>query len=272
MREFLIIIGLTVFAIALRACKAQPMRKLGAFLLVGVSFLALYFLTDSIFGGVLAIAFWILLPWFELLTRVRKLRLPVENRLLSGSPPRDSFFPHACEAVSTIEEEGFEHVGDSGWDWAGMHQHFRNFWHPEECAIASVCLCQQENVAFAFISVTTRDKNGNIWRTTNFPFSPSLKVAPGVNWKHLPCEQKCFRQILHGHREFVKRQGLDHQDLLMPDPESIDQQIEKEMKEQIAHNLENGLIEYADQESFRYSWRGLIFLWRQLLKDMIRLC
>jgi len=239
---------------------------------VGSSILGMYFITGSLAGSLTALVFWILLPLVGLAANVRKLRLPKENRLRSEVSPRDSFFPHAPEAVRAIEEEGFEHIGDCGWDWAGMHQHFRNFWHPDECAIATVCLCQQENIAFAFVSVTTKDKSGHIWRTTNFPFSPTLKIAPDISLKYLPCERKCFHQILENHREFVLNQGLKCEDLLFPDPECVDKQIEQEMKAQIEYNLEAGVLQHADGSSFRYSWKGILFLWRQVLKDMIRLC
>ena len=49
--------------------------------------------------------------------------------------------------------------------------------------------------------------------------------------------------------------------------------IERETSEQIRHNLDCGLIAKSkeDPETFRYSWRGLFFLYRQVVKDMVKL-
>jgi hypothetical protein len=61
-------------------------------------------------------------------------------------------------------------------------------------------------------------------------------------------------------------------DLLIPDPDSLDENIEKEMRQQIDHNLKSGIIKVTNDGFFRYSKRGILFLWCQFIKDMIRLC
>lgn len=272
MREFLLVIGLVILAAALRSCRHFLLRKLGALAILIATFLTFYFLSHNLLVGLLGAGAWFLLPWVELLTRIRRLRLPLENRLRYTSPPSDSFFPHAPEAVQAMEEQGFEHATDSAWEWGGMKQHFRIFWHPEQKAIATVCLCEQEDVAFAFISITSRDGEGQIWRTTNFPFSPTLKCNPEINWNHVPCEQSCFHEILRDHLTFLKKKHVAHDDLRIPDPDEVEEDIEKEMRNQIDHNLAHGIIELTGDGHFRYSVKGLLFLWKQFIKDMVRLC
>ena len=215
---------------------------------------------------------WLFLPWFELLTRTRRLRLPLDNHLRQQLIPNPTFFPNATEAATAMEEAGFEHVSDCGWKWEGMQQYFRLFWHPEERAVAAVCLCEQGDVAFAFITITSRDSNGRIWRTTNFPFAATLHCPPEVSWNQVPCEQNCFHQILLDHRKYLSRAKILAQHLRMPDPDEIAGSIEREMRHQIDHNLAAGIIRLTGDGHFRYSKRGLIFLWGQFLKDMARLC
>jgi hypothetical protein len=272
MRETLIVIGLVVLAVALRSSRMHVFRKLGAFILLGASFCLLYFLTGSLAGGLLGVVLWFFLPWIELLTRVRRMKLPLENRLQHRQVPNPSFFPNATEAAAAMEEAGFEHVSDCGWQWAGMQQFFRLFWHPEERAVAAVCLCEQSDVAFAFVSVTSYDEAGGIWRTTNFPFAPTLQCTPNVKWNNVPCERSCFHQILADHRQFLARADLPVDQLRIPDPEEIEQSIEQEMRKQVEHNLAAGLICLTGDGHFQYSKRGLVFLWGQFIKDMIRLC
>ncbi|MBK1882300.1 hypothetical protein JIN85_07735 [Luteolibacter pohnpeiensis] len=272
MRETLTVIGLFVVAVALRSSCRNSVRKLGAVLFLTATFFLFYFPTGMIGVGVLGAGMWFLLPWIELLTRVRRMRLPLNNRLSHRAPPDPSFFPNAPESAAAMEEDGFEHVSDCGWEWAGMKQFFRLYWHPEERAVAAVCLCEQCDVAFAFISITSYDCSGNIWRTTNFPFAPTLRCPPYIRWNHVPCERSCFHQILQNHREYLTKNKLDAK-LRVPDPEEIEDSIEKEMRRQVEHNLEAGIIRLTpDGHHFKYSGRGMIFLWGQFVKDMIRLC
>jgi hypothetical protein len=272
MSETLTVIGLLVLALALRSGRVNFLRKLGAFTFLAASFSLFYFITGSLLGGLFGAVLWFFLPWIELLTRVRRMRLPLNNRLRHRKIPNPSFFPNATEAAAAMEEAGFEHVSDCGWEWAGMQQFFRLFWHPEERAVAAVCLCEQGNVAFAFISITSLDIEGRIWRTTNFPFAPTLQCPPNVRWNHVPCERSCFHQILKDHQTYLSQVRVPTDRLRMPDPEEIEDGVETEMRTQVEHNLAAGIIELTGDGNFQYSRRGLLFLWGQFIKDMVRLC
>ena len=61
-------------------------------------------------------------------------------------------------------------------------------------------------------------------------------------------------------------------DLRVPDPDDAEEDIEREMRGQIDHNLAKGIIRLTGDGHFRYSARGLLFLWKQFIKDMVRLC
>jgi len=272
MSKTLLVVGILVMAVAMRSCRHFASRKTGALLFLAASFFGLFFITGQLWGGLLGVALWFFLPWIELLTRIRRLRLPLNNRLRFRVPPSDSFFPNAPEAVNAMDDEGFEHAADSGWEWSGMKQFFRIFWNPEEKAIATVCLCEQEDVAFAFISITSKDSSGRVWRTTNFPFSPTLKCSPEISWNHVPCERNCFHEILRDHHHFLAKRHVSSDELRIPDPDQAEHDIEDEMRRQIDHNLDRGIIRLTGDGHFRYSFRGLLFLWRQFVKDMVRLC
>lgn len=273
MRETLVVVGLVLLGLGLRAARRSVPRKLGALTLLVAGYVLFWKLTGHIWAGLaFGVLPWFLLPWVELLTRVRRLRLPVDNRLRHEHVPDMAYFPHAPEAAVAMDEQGFEHVDNCGWDWAGMHQYFQLYWHPEERAEAAICLCEQGEVAFAFLTVTSRDKAGRTWRTTNFPFSPTLKCPPQVRWNHVPCERNCFRQILRDHHQFLRRMKVDPESVRIPDPEEIEGAIEAELQQQIRHNLRAGIIRPSGERHFEYSPRGLLFLWGQFVKDMVRLC
>lgn len=272
MRESLIILGLCVMAAAMRSSRGKLLRKLGALTLLGATFCLFYFLSGSVAVGFCGVIAWAFLPWIELLARIRRMKLPADHRLHHHPVPTPSFFPNAAEAAAAMEEEGFEHVSNCGWEWDGMNQFFLLYWNPEERAVAAVCLCEQADVAFAFITVTSSDDSGRIWRTTNFPFAPTLRCAPDVRWNHLPCNRNCFHRILADHREYLTRMNVSIDALKVPDPEKIEGSIEAEMRNQLQYNLSTGIIRMTDDGHFQYSKRGLLFLWMQFIKDMLRFC
>ena len=272
MQPFLIVLASLIIGIALRSCRTLFLRKLGALTFLLASFLAFYFACGSICAGFFGASLWFLLPWIDLLTRIRRMRLPLRNRLDLSTPPSEDHFPNASRLVPEIEDAEFDHVTDSGWDWSGMQQYFRFFWNPEARAVAAVCICEHEQIAFAFVTVSSRAPDGRTIHTTNYPFSPTLKHAPNAHWDHLPCERNRFEAIYKDHQKHLDKLKLDPGDLLLPDPDEVLDQVENEMERQINHNLECGLIRMIDPEHFQYSTKGLFFLWFQSIKDMIRLC
>jgi hypothetical protein len=56
------------------------------------------------------------------------------------------------------------------------------------------------------------------------------------------------------------------------DPEALSVLIEQETGRQIRYNFDAGIIKPGEAlGTFRYSWRGLVFLYFQLVKDMVRM-
>lgn len=272
MQKFYMLMALIVFCYALRACRTSWLRKMGALLMLLSSGLCIYFLTDVILWGLLAMLAWFFLPWVELLTRIRKLRMPVENKLQDKMRTSHTAFPSASKHLQNLDHLGYEHIHDCGWNLGGMEQVYQLFWNAETRSVVSLCLCEQSNVTFSYLTVTSRDITNGVWRTTNFPFSPTLKPNPGVHWNQISCANECAINLLKSHCHFLLKQGFVDDDLAIPDPDHLEQEIEQEMKRQIDHNLQRGVISLTGDGNFRYTIRGLFFLWRQFVRDMIRLC
>jgi hypothetical protein len=268
--EILTVAGLLVAAFALKTFMRPAVRKLGAVLILGASFLAGYFLTDSYLGGVAGILLWFVLPLIPLLTRIRRLRLPVEKSLENRPPPTANQFPMLNDFTDEIEAEDFEYVSDKGWEWEDSRQYFRIFYHEEERQQAVICLNEQEDVSFAFVSIVCRTKYGQTYRTWNYPFSHTMKTTPSVLMNTVS-KADSFAALLSAHRSFLGLNKVDLEKIQVEDEKSLQQAMEEEIRLQVRHNLDRGLIALAGEGTFRYSWRGLFFLWGQFVKDMVRL-
>lgn len=272
MTELLIVVAAIVAAFGLRTFDHPLPRKLGALCVLVASYLVGFFLTGNHAAGVAGVLMWFLLPWIELLTRIRRLRLPMRKSLQHQTPPNSRRFPHLGEFTDEVEAEGYEYVEDAGWEWEGLNQFFRIFYHEEDKTQAAICLNEQHGMAFVFVSLTSRTADGRVYRTWNFPFSYTLKMAPEIRINRVP-NAESFEDLLAEHRDFLERLAVASTDLVAEDPAGLPELMETETQRQIHHNIERGLIETVmeDPETVRYSWRGLFFLYGQLVKDMVKL-
>ncbi|MDQ6808141.1 MAG: hypothetical protein M3Z64_01745, partial [Verrucomicrobiota bacterium] len=86
-------LGVAVLSVALRSYQTSLAQKIGALGILASTFLGIYFITGSWILGLAAALAWLFLPWLEILTRIRALRLPKEKALRPKSPPSTDVFP-----------------------------------------------------------------------------------------------------------------------------------------------------------------------------------
>lgn len=268
--HFLLLLGALALTMALRTLRQPVLQKLGALGVVGCSYLAGYLLSGLHLVGALCAVSWFFLPWVDLLTRIRHLTLPLERSLRHRTPPRSEAFPALPELTEDVEVEAFEHVSDSGWDAEEYQQFFRLFYKADERLQAAVCLVEQEEVAFYYLALSSREKNGTLWTTWNYPFSYSLQLAPQWRVNRLRGDY-AFLQLLESHREFLRTNNVTPESLTELEPSAIPEEIQNDLRTQIAHNLKTGVLVEEKAGEVRYTWRGLFFLWWQFLRDLVRL-
>jgi hypothetical protein len=268
--DVLLIIGVATLSVALRSFNSVVLQKLGALGIIATSFLIGFLFTGYWVVGVVLALSWLLLPWLEILTRVRNLRMPLEKNLRHKTPPSGEAFPALHDLTGEIEEEHFEHVEDAGWDWDEYQQFFRLFYKPLDRTQAAICFIDQHDVAFYYLSLSSRGKDGTIWTTWNYPFSYSLKVVPQLRINRMRSDQT-FLQLYESHTHFLRKHNVLSADLEEIDPDRIPLEIQKDLRSQIAHNLAKGVLKQTGEGQIRYSWRGLFFIWFQFLRDLVRL-
>src|SRR5262245_24088251 len=123
----LITFGAALLSVGLRSFQNSYAQKAGALGILVTTFLAVYFISGSWTLGLVAAVSWLFLPWLEILTRIRALRLPKEKQLRPKSPPSSDTFPALSEITRKIKDEGFVYVNDTGWEWEEYRQFFRLF-------------------------------------------------------------------------------------------------------------------------------------------------
>ena len=265
-----ITLGVAVLSVALRSYESPFSQKVGAFGILSASFLAIYYITDSWILGLCSALSWLFLPWVEILTRIRALRLPREKALRPKSPPTAEVFPTLDEISAQIESEGFVHISDSGWDWEDYRQFFRIFYREDDRAQAAICLNEQNDLSFYYLRISSRTHDGIIWTTWNYPLSYGLKLTPQFRINRQRPDQS-FWQLYQSHKKFLRDNKVET-DVINPlDEEQIQREFENDLRDQIAHNLHEGVLTQTVGGEIRYSFRGMIYLWLQFLLDLVRM-
>ncbi|MGH8048540.1 MAG: hypothetical protein ACREKL_14970 [Chthoniobacterales bacterium] len=269
--DLLIVAAAVALSLALRTYRHPLLHRLGTFgLLFGVSFLVGWLLLESVWMGVFLAASWLLVPWLEILTRARRLRLPGDCALRRRTAPDDETFPNLRELTREVESADFEQVTDLGWDHDDQRQFYRVFYQPQSGTEAVICLVEQSGLAFFYLGITSRAKNGSTYLTWNYPFSYGLRLQPALRLNRSPGESD-FQQMLANHRLFLDREHVGVDAILAQAPDSLGEQMESDMRRQIDHNLRCGVLKRDRTNTIRYSARGLLFLWFQFLRDLVRL-
>ena len=268
MFEILIIAAIVVMALACRTSSRWILAKLGLLLLFTATYLAAYWISGSHVAGVSALGVWILLPWVEIVGRVRKLRFPMRSEVKHRFPPSRSSFPQLGEMSGEIEKAGFAEGENAGWKWEGTDNFIRIFYNAETRMQASINHVETELMHMSYVALTTRTLDGGIFTTSNYPYSFTLKLSPQhvVN-RHLMAED--FAELLAEHEHFLTKLGVNGDDVRELDAENLQSYVECDMSHQIAHNLSVGVLEATDNGMTRYTWRGCFFLWYQVVKDML---
>ena len=269
MSQLLLIIGLLVFAYACRTFQNRYVNKLGGMVVLATTYLAAYFVTGSHAWGWAAFGLWFVFPWVEIVGRVRKLRFPLHSEVKHRFPPSSEVFPDLGDITTEVEGAGFEKADDAGWKWEETDHFVRIFYHSEKKLQAAVSVAQQEEFVFSHASLTSRTVDGIAYVTTNYPFSFTMKLAPKQRLQRCD-DAEVFEDMIQAHEAFLARNGITPDMVVAQDPEALHSCIETDLSQQIDHNLDAGVIVRADDQHFRYSWRGCFYLWFQVVKDMIR--
>lgn len=264
----LLVVGAAFLSAALRTYRHPVLFRLGTFGMVGTSFLAGWLIAGSVTVGVAFVAIWFLLPWVEILTRARRMRVPLKRILEPVAPPARAAFPELAELSGDLEEAGFVHADDVAWEHAETRHFFRLFTNPVTRAHAAICLVEQSGFSLPYLMVLSRTESGRVLMTWNYAYSYGLRLPPNLVVRRVGADES-VADLLKAHQELQATAAPET--LRSAEPTCAKEEMETELREQLEHNLACGLLLRDGPELIRYSARGMFFLWTQFLRDFVRL-
>jgi len=265
--NFLLVAGLFVLAMALRSFRSPALYRLGYLGVVAASFCAGWLLGGSVPLGLGFAALWLLLPWVEILTRLRRLRIP-SSRVLEPCPaPSRHDFPGLEDFSAEIERAGFEEVADLGCEECGGRVFWRIFRGPGGHTHAAICLTERPEISFYYLTLTSRLKGGRVFMTWNYPFTYGLKFSPGLAVRRVEGEES-FAALVENHKKLLAWHGVAETSAESIEPGRLAEVLQNDFRSQIRHNLAAGLLREEGADSIRYTFRGMLYLWLQFLRDL----
>jgi hypothetical protein len=150
---------------------------------------------------------------------------------------------------------------DIGWDYED-HRHFYRVFHESRYRTqASICLSEQNQMAFYYLTITSRTADGRVLMTWNYPFSYGLKLQPHLLTNRFPSQGPfsigCRPRNFFAFTSWILR-AAD------PSPEKPSERCRMKCA-QIAHNVALGLRARGDHLTATPC--AMFYLWFQFLRD-----
>ena len=265
--ELCIVAAAGVLSLALRSFHNQACFRIGTLGFIATSFLAGWLLGGSIILGAVFASTWFLLPWLEILTRARRLRLPLHRQLEKCPPPPSSQFPDFSSLSDQMEGLGFEYADDVDWCHDETRHFYRLFYNAEKRVSAAICLLEQDGFSFFYVTFTSRAVDGRVFMTWNYPFSYGMHLLPQTILNRVD-EELSVEELALSHMGFLGNQT--DMELIALDAEYLRIEIERDLRTQLEHNIARGILVRDKDEMIRYSVRGMFFLWGQFLREFVK--
>ncbi|MEI8292543.1 MAG: hypothetical protein WCG66_00990 [bacterium] len=265
--EICIVAAAGFLSVGLRSFQSQACFRIGTLGFILTSFLAGWLLGGSLVLGAVFASTWFLLPWLEILTRVRRLRMPLQRSLEKCPPPPASRFPDFSALSDEMESLGFDYADDVDWSHDDTRHFYRLFCNAEKRVTASICLLEQDSHAFFYVTFKSKAMDGRTFLTWNYPFSYGMHLLPNTRLNKVDDELR-IEELFASHQDFV---DLHETVELAPQAaESLREEIERELRGQLEHNIARGILVRDKNEMIRYSVRGMFFLWCEFLREFVR--
>src|SRR5262249_61699300 len=124
-----------------------------------------------------------------------------------------------------------------GWCFEESLDCFRTLNKEEDRVQAKICLNEQHDLSFYYLRISSRAQDGNIWTTLNYPLSYGLKLSPHFRINRQRPDQS-FWQLYQSHKAFLRDNGIDTDRVDHLNEDQIQEEIEKDLHDQIAHKIQ----------------------------------
>jgi len=264
-----LIAGVVVLGFAMRSFDHRVLYRLGVVCFGAAIFLFGWLVIGHVVWGVgLAVAFFGV-PFVGIVVETATLRLAARRKIAACAPPVPLDFPNLDDLTNEIEAEGFEYCADIGsQDDEDEESEDSLFWriflNSDATTQASICLVDRSGLSFFYVTITSYMDEKRVFLTSNYPFPDTLKFEPFMLIQRMTGTLSVSEQ-LSANRKFLSKHNVEK--LMRINGSAAGERTENEFADYINYNVTIGLLRPVANGQVRYTFKGVLFLCRQFIRD-----
>ena len=220
--------------------------------------------TESVAVAVGGVMMWFLVPGLQALWLSRQLRFSRRRRLVSG-PIDYEEFPEINRISRDVRGEGFQVLGDYWLEPSPYEQGYRLFAAPGSVVLAAAAVVRQGPVTMHYHMLLTRDEQGRMWMTWDYPLAYGLIMPPDFHvYRCLEAED--WPQLLEQHESFLKVNEVVG--VMWSCGLGDVRYFDHVLRTVLHYNLRAGILRGEPGGSIGYSWRGSLRVGWEVVREM----
>lgn len=263
--ELGICLGLVMLAFILFGSGKPLLRRIGGWVLMGSTGLALWFWTNNWIAAFLGVAIWFVLPVGQAVWMSRQLKFSKKRKLESGN-----FDSHEIPEIDALTAElrrlGFKWEGDYWLKPAIVEQGYRLLVHESDNTYATIALVRYGGAALVYEMFMSPSEDGTTWMTWDYPLAYGLKMPPELMvYRYL--DAVSLKELYEQHKQFISINKVKNASEMKSTQEFFD----KFFDELIKYNLSLGLLGSSrrTRDEIHYTWRGTAFVSWQVFREVV---
>jgi hypothetical protein len=258
-------LGLVVLAFVMFSSGKPVLRRLGGWVLMSSTGLALWFWTRNGLAALLGVVVWFVLPVGQAVWMSRRLKCAANRKLESGHFDSQEI-PEIDVLTTELRRLDFKWEGDFWLKPAIVEQGYRLLIHEKENTYATIAVIRYGGAALVYAMFLTPAADGTIWLTWDYPLAYGLKMPPHVVMYRC-LDATTLPELCEQHRQFISINTIQNASTLKPTPEFFD----KFFDSLIQYNLTAGMLMASSRKSdeISYTWRGTAFVSWQVFREVV---
>ncbi|MFZ5806108.1 MAG: hypothetical protein ACOY3I_02710 [Verrucomicrobiota bacterium] len=263
--ELGICLGLVVLAFVMFSSGKPWLRRLGGWVLMSSTGLALWFWTRNGLAALLGVVVWFALPVGQAVWMSRRLKFAAHRQLETGHFDSHEI-PEMDVLTSELRRLDFKWEGDFWLKPAIVEQGYRLLVHEKENVYAAIALIRYGGAALVYAMFLTPDENSVIWQTWDYPLAYGLKMPPHVV-VYRCLDSATLPELYEQHRQFISINEVQKSAALKPTQEFFNAFFDS----LIQYNLTAGMLISSSRKTdeIHYTWRGTAFVSWQVFREVV---
>jgi hypothetical protein len=245
-------------------------RRAGIWIIFLTLGTALWFLSGSLWVVATGLIAWFAVPVGQAVYVSRSVTFSTSRALQKGKITSEDL-PDLAELTRLLAELGFDVDEDYWLSPSPIEQGYRLLAHRSKPVYAAIAVIKPGSMTLGYLMFVTPAADGTVWITWDYPLAPGLKMPPNYN-VYRCLEAESLDELFDSHLEFLQLNNIPAEEISSMSTHDAGPLFDRMFRETIDYNLSIGLLGRRNSKgktAIGYSWRGTLFISRQVLQELV---